>query len=137
MMMHVTVSMLANHAGKDESTIRRALASARASVERIPGARGLRMKIEAANRFLGKYYPEVVKRKGYLDDSIVEEIEAQPEPVWSYSIHLKTAHLVVPGERNAACGANDLPDGWTPADEDQDKCRKCLMWQEMTRKETP
>ena len=56
-MNYVTVAMLADHAGKEVSTIRRALAADRTSVEKIPGARGLRIRITVANKFLAKYYP--------------------------------------------------------------------------------
>lgn len=62
--MMVTVRMIAEHAGRHPTTITRALKAAGIEPERIPGAKGLRLPLRKANRFLSLYYPESGQMEG-------------------------------------------------------------------------
>lgn len=58
MTRYVTPAMIAQHAKKTRLTVYRALKRAGIEGERFPGARGVRIPISIANKFLMRQWPE-------------------------------------------------------------------------------
>ncbi len=51
--------MITRHARKNRSTVIRALRAANVATEKVPGAKGLRIREEEANEFLARQWPAV------------------------------------------------------------------------------
>jgi hypothetical protein len=58
-MKYVTISMLAVHARRHHTTIRRALTASGITVERHRGINGLRILKRDADKFLALHWPEI------------------------------------------------------------------------------
>lgn len=58
-MSYVTISMLAQHAGRTPQAVRDALRAAGYSPEKFPGVRGFRIQAKDANKFLSRHWPQV------------------------------------------------------------------------------
>lgn len=57
-MKYASPTMIARHAKKNRVTVYRALKAAGVTAERMPGVRGKRIPIAAANKFLERQWPE-------------------------------------------------------------------------------
>ena len=58
-MSYVTIDQLAKHAGKNRSSVSRALKTAQVPLEKYPGVKGKRLQVRTANRFLARQWPGV------------------------------------------------------------------------------
>ena len=58
-MSYVTIDQLAAHALKSRSAVLRALRAQKVTLEKFPGAKGARLTVSAANRFIARQWPTV------------------------------------------------------------------------------
>jgi hypothetical protein len=115
--IYITPERLASHCRCSIKTVYRDCRSTVLRVKRFRGVKGIRISLEAANRYISIKHPGM---------TLLTPETATREPQWCRSLHHDHAHLIDTYGR-PLCSAN-MPLGgvWTPVDGDRGRsCGRC------------